>query len=188
MEILDSRCSSSSHSQFQLTPLIKVSSPPHKILDKRTPCPLSFSHQWPMLVVKFLIGGEEQNLFKEFRIGNEQILVLHLQFADDNLLFLEGGSNQLRNLTSFIHCFELVSRMRINWRKVALLAYISHYKIFLRPSKDYIAPFGLFQQNTLGFLRAILEGIFQSVLLKDVRRNQPLGNKIFIFWWTYNPY
>lgn len=61
---------------------------------------------------QILRNGEELNLFKSYRVGKEQIPILHLQYADDTLLFLDGDNNQLRNLLSLIHCFELVSGMK----------------------------------------------------------------------------
>ncbi|XP_050221486.2 uncharacterized protein LOC126671737 [Mercurialis annua] len=40
-----------------------------------------------------------------------------LQFADDTILYLPYDIEQLRNLTRFIHCFELISRLTINYHK-----------------------------------------------------------------------
>lgn len=51
----------------------------------------------------------------------EQIAISRLQYADDSSLFLDEGMQNLRNLVSIIHCFELVSRMKIYWQKCCLV-------------------------------------------------------------------
>lgn len=55
-------------------------------------------------------------------MGKEQIPISHLQFVDDTILFLDGEEDRLRNLLSLLHCFEMVSRMKINWDKSCLVA------------------------------------------------------------------
>lgn len=56
-----------------------------------------------------LMRGEEQNLFKSFRIGKEKISISHLHYSDDTLLFVDGGTSHLKNYIALVHCFELVS-------------------------------------------------------------------------------
>lgn len=51
-----------------------------------------------------LTRREEQNLFKGFQVGKEQIPISHLQYSDNTLLFLDDGKNKLRNLISLIRC------------------------------------------------------------------------------------
>lgn len=66
-------------------------------------------------LTQILSTREEKNLFKWFRVGKEEILISHLQYAGYTLLLMEGDKNQVPN--SLIHCFELVSGMKINWKK-----------------------------------------------------------------------
>lgn len=84
---------------------------------------------------QLLSRGKEQNLFKGIQVGKEKISISHLQYADDTLLFLDGHKNQLKNLISLIHCFELVFGTRINWQKSCFVGIIPPYKIFLIPPK-----------------------------------------------------
>lgn len=70
---------------------------------------------------QILLKGEKQNLFKGFRVEKQLTPLLHLQYADDTLLFLDGEGSQLSNLISLIHCFKLVFGMRTNWQKSCLV-------------------------------------------------------------------
>lgn len=119
---------------------------------------------------QILIRGEEQNLFKGFRVGKQPTPLSHLQFAGDTTFF--GWLSLLRNLISLIHCFELVLGMRINWQKSCFVGINSPSQDFLRLSKPYNAPLAPFRLITLSSFRMALErGIFGFQLLKDVIRN-----------------
>lgn len=80
-------------------------------------------------LTQILSTREEKNLFKWFRVGKEEILISHLQYAGHTLLLMEGDKNQVPN--SLIHCFELVSGMKINWKKSCLVGLNS-------PSEEYL--------------------------------------------------
>lgn len=94
-------CLVSSH--FLIRP--RVSSPLQAELDKETLFPLS-SSQWLPRLLAISKNGEKNNLIQGFQVGKEAIPISHLQYADDTLLFLDGGKNHLINLISLIHCFE----------------------------------------------------------------------------------
>lgn len=94
-----------------------IEDPDH--IEKGIPYLLSFSHQWPMLLAKFY--QKKMTIFlNDFGRQKEQIPILHLQYVDDTLLFLDSSKNQLRNLISLIHCFELISCIKMNWQKSCL--------------------------------------------------------------------
>lgn len=80
-------------------------------------------------LTQILSTREEKNLFKWFRVGKEEILISHLQYAGHTLLLMEGDKNQVPK--SLIHCFELVSGMKINWKKSCLVGLNS-------PSEEYL--------------------------------------------------
>lgn len=63
---------------------------------------------------QILKNVEKCDLIQGFCVGKEAIPISHLHYADDILLFLDGGKNHHINLISLIPCFELVSRMKIN--------------------------------------------------------------------------
>jgi hypothetical protein len=59
-------------------------------------------------------------LLSGFSVGlrnNEELLVFHLLFADDTLIFCEANSEQLRHLGIIFLCFEAVSGLMINLTK-----------------------------------------------------------------------
>ncbi|KAK3204424.1 hypothetical protein Dsin_018470 [Dipteronia sinensis] len=49
--------------------------------------------------------------------GNNAVHITHLQFADDTILFLKPNVDYLRNLRRILRCFELATRLRINFHK-----------------------------------------------------------------------
>lgn len=52
---------------------------------------------------QILKNSEKNNLIQVFQVGKEAIPISHLQFADDTLLFVDGGKDHLINLISLIH-------------------------------------------------------------------------------------
>lgn len=49
-----------------------------------------------------------------FEVGNEGMMVSHLQFADDTLMMYKNLVRQLRYQRCVIQCFEVVSGLRVN--------------------------------------------------------------------------
>jgi hypothetical protein len=52
---------------------------------------------------------------------NAKLLVSHLLFANDTLIFCEANSDHLRNLRYVFLCFEAVSKFKINLEKSKLV-------------------------------------------------------------------
>lgn len=59
----------------------------------------------------------ELNLIKGVRVGDNEVLVSHLQFADDSILFCEADEGGIVNIKRILRCFELVSGLKINFHK-----------------------------------------------------------------------
>ncbi|CAL5344867.1 unnamed protein product [Camellia sinensis] len=57
------------------------------------------------------------NLIKGVRVGVNDVLVSHLQFADDSILFCEADEGEIVNVKRILRCFELVSGLKINYHK-----------------------------------------------------------------------
>ena len=57
------------------------------------------------------------NLLKGVTIGNNQVQLSHLQFADDSLLFCEAEFSEVLTLKRILRCFEVVSGLKINYHK-----------------------------------------------------------------------
>ncbi|KAJ9539578.1 hypothetical protein OSB04_026084 [Centaurea solstitialis] len=84
----------------------------------------------PMAPFLFLIVAENLNLLMEeavdkglyhgIKVGNEEVIISHLQFADDAIFFGEWSLVNLKNLLKILECFRLLSGMKINMRKSKL--------------------------------------------------------------------
>ena len=60
-------------------------------------------------------------LIKGFEVGKENVLVSHLQFADDTLFFIKNDDSSLNNLILLLDVFCLASGLKINLAKSELL-------------------------------------------------------------------
>jgi hypothetical protein len=97
-----------------------------------------------------------QGLLSGFSVGirdNEALVVNHLLFADDTLIFCGAQAEHVRNLRCTFVCFEAVSGLRINLGKSELvpigevddvesLAHILGYRIGSLPMTYLGLPFG----------------------------------------------
>ena len=53
-------------------------------------------------------------------IGLRGVEITHLQFADDTIIFCEAVGSSLRNVKRTLRCFELMSRLAINFTKTCM--------------------------------------------------------------------
>lgn len=78
-------------------------------------------------------------------MSDGSVAVSHLQFADDTMIFCEADVRQIGYLRCILHCFEVVSGLRINLAKSEIfqvgevrdlenLAWVLGYKIDTLPS------------------------------------------------------
>ena len=54
-------------------------------------------------------AGVNAKLFEGFRPASENLIISHLQFADDMLLFSDANEDQLCNVKAILLCLEVVS-------------------------------------------------------------------------------
>ncbi|OMO91306.1 reverse transcriptase [Corchorus capsularis] len=88
----------------------------------RQGCPLSpylFCLVGEMLNV-MLENAANSNLFKGVQIGNSNLSISHLQYADDTVIFCEPCIEQIRNVKNVLICFQLVSGLKVNFNKSRL--------------------------------------------------------------------
>ncbi|GJW45430.1 reverse transcriptase domain, reverse transcriptase zinc-binding domain protein [Tanacetum coccineum] len=81
----------------------------------------------PFLPFLFIIAAEGLNarvreaiskgLFKGISIGDDDVVVSHLQYADDTVFFGEWNVENARVLMCILKCFEEVSRLKVNLNK-----------------------------------------------------------------------
>jgi hypothetical protein len=67
----------------------------------------------------------DHNLISGFVMGargSEQVLVSHLLFADDTLVFCGASLDQVQALGDFLVCFELVSGLKVNLAKSVVVS------------------------------------------------------------------
>ena len=62
----------------------------------------------------------ESGLIKGVKVGSEGIVVSHLQFANDTIMFLENDKDSFLNALSILQIFELSSVLKINLSKSCL--------------------------------------------------------------------
>nr|GEU70068.1 putative RNA-directed DNA polymerase, eukaryota, reverse transcriptase zinc-binding domain protein [Tanacetum cinerariifolium] len=55
--------------------------------------------------------------FNCIRVGEDGIMVSHLQYADDMIIFGERSRENASNMMNILKCFEEVLRLKINLRK-----------------------------------------------------------------------
>ncbi|KAK2648319.1 hypothetical protein Ddye_015808 [Dipteronia dyeriana] len=65
--------------------------------------------------------AETKGLMKGVTLGMEAVHVSYLQFSDDTILFLQLKIEYLLNVRRMLRCFELASRLRINFQKTCLV-------------------------------------------------------------------
>lgn len=68
---------------------------------------------------RLLLKASDLGLIRGAAIGDS--LVSHLQFADDTMLFLEAIMDGVKAAKRILRCFELASRLKINFQKSCLV-------------------------------------------------------------------
>lgn len=81
----------------------------------------------PLSPFLFLIAAEGLNIlvkeasncgiFKGVKVGRENVVVSHLQYADDTIFFGDWSRSNACNLMGILKCFEGVSGLRVNLNK-----------------------------------------------------------------------
>ncbi|GKB66441.1 putative RNA-directed DNA polymerase [Tanacetum coccineum] len=61
-----------------------------------------------------------KSIFKGIRVGEDEVLVSHLQYADDTIIFGECSRENARNLMNILKCYEEVAGLKINLQKSKL--------------------------------------------------------------------
>jgi hypothetical protein len=69
-----------------------------------------------MAFSRMMTAAVERGLMSGFSVGlrdQEEMVVSHLLFADDTVIFCEPNVEQVRNLRCVLLCFEAVSGLKI---------------------------------------------------------------------------
>ncbi|GMI63974.1 hypothetical protein HRI_000066700 [Hibiscus trionum] len=92
--------------------------------------------------------------FTRVRIGDNDMLISHLQFADDLIVFRGESETEIKNLVRILRGFEIASGLKLNLKKSKIIginvdhsvvekwASTIHYKIETLPCKYLGLPLG----------------------------------------------
>jgi hypothetical protein len=79
-----------------------------------------------LLVVEGLSGlvrsAESRGLYQGFKVGNSGLSISHLQYVHDTLFLWEASMANLWSLKTILRCFELASRLKVNFSKSSVMA------------------------------------------------------------------
>ncbi|GJW19195.1 RNA-directed DNA polymerase, eukaryota, reverse transcriptase zinc-binding domain protein [Tanacetum coccineum] len=64
--------------------------------------------------------GVEKGIVRGVRVGSNQVMVSHLQYADDIIFFREWNSENVKALMSILRCFEEVLGLQVNFKNSKL--------------------------------------------------------------------
>lgn len=67
----------------------------------------------------------DQQLYTSLRGGSSELVVSHLQYADDIIILADVSIEKLWSINAILHVFELVSGLRVNFSKSSLIGVIS---------------------------------------------------------------
>ncbi|KAJ9558233.1 hypothetical protein OSB04_012847 [Centaurea solstitialis] len=62
----------------------------------------------------------EKGLFKGVKVGSNEVVLSHLQYADDVIFFGEWGAENIVNLVKLLKCFHAVSGLKVNIDKCSI--------------------------------------------------------------------
>ncbi|GKV36107.1 hypothetical protein SLEP1_g44275 [Rubroshorea leprosula] len=68
-----------------------------------------------------MLFAVDKNLYKGVRIGNEDVMLSYLQFADDTIFFGEASKENIQVIKCILRTFELASGLKINYGKSQLM-------------------------------------------------------------------
>ncbi|GKV44307.1 hypothetical protein SLEP1_g51499 [Rubroshorea leprosula] len=66
-------------------------------------------------------AASEKQLYKGVKVGTDDIMVSHLQFADDTIFFGEATDENIWAIKCIVRSFELVSGLKVNYAKSQLM-------------------------------------------------------------------
>jgi hypothetical protein len=107
-----------------------------------------------LLVVEGFSGvmkkAVEVGVFKGFRVGNDPVVISHLQYADDTLCIGEASVENLWAIKAILRGFEMASGLKVNYWKSGLYGVNVHPLLLERASNFLNCRRGLLPFKYLG--------------------------------------
>lgn len=66
-------------------------------------------------------SGCENNLLSPAKIGRENVILSHLQYADDTIFVCNKGLENVLSIKRVMHLFKLMSGLKVNFHKCKLV-------------------------------------------------------------------
>lgn len=73
-----------------------------------------------LIMAKILGGLMRSGIFSRYRVGNEQVEVAFLQFANGTLFFVEANINNVMETKAMLGCYEFIFDLKVNFYKSCL--------------------------------------------------------------------
>lgn len=83
---------------------------------------------------RFVQRGRELGYLEGITVGKGHIPITHLQFADDTIIFTPANIEILSNYKKFLQCFAILSGLRNNYDKSALIP-INYDEMWIRDAQ-----------------------------------------------------
>lgn len=118
-----------------------------------SPSPFVFATEALSKMISALV---QHGLLKDFLVGNSSrgtLMVSHMLFADDSLLFCGANHNQIKALKALLLCFEAASGLKVSFEKSKMvhfgnvrntrqLVHLLGCKVYFLPLKYLDLPLG----------------------------------------------
>ncbi|XP_011621700.1 uncharacterized protein LOC105420276 [Amborella trichopoda] len=82
---------------------------------------MSFSDKWKNWIRGCLSLGGKSRFFSGFMIPDSNIVISHIQYADDTLIFFDAESAQVSNIARFLEICDVTLGLKVNFHKSSLV-------------------------------------------------------------------
>ncbi|XP_071712948.1 uncharacterized protein [Rutidosis leptorrhynchoides] len=97
-----------------------TNSTPKEVFAKVTQSHLFSSSSSPKALTSSLKRALSSGHLRGINVGNDNISVTHLQYADDTIFFGEWSKRNAKHISKLLKCFEKISGLKVNFQKSKL--------------------------------------------------------------------
>lgn len=92
----------------------------------------------------------EKNMFKGFKCGNQEVVISHLQYADDTLLIGDESYSNIWAIKALLQLFEVTAGLKVNFHKSQLMGLNIEERCLMEASKILSCKIGKIPFKYLG--------------------------------------